>query len=217
MASLTILFGGTFDPFHCGHFAVAEALATQLRAPVTLLPNNTPPHRPQPEADAQHRLAMLQCAAAEWPFLRVDDRELRRATPSWTIDTLHEWRREHGSQASLAFVIGQDSLLSLTHWHRWQAILAACHLIVCARPGYPCEVPDALQSWYNRHRTTDPAALRQTPCGCIYPAPTPRRDISATAIRQRLHRGEACADLLPAPVLAYIRRHGLYASARPAT
>ena len=86
---LHALFGGTFDPIHYGHLRPVEALAAEVGLNrVTLLPNHVPPHRPQPEANAQQRLKMVELAIADNPLFAVDDRELHRTTPSYTIETL---------------------------------------------------------------------------------------------------------------------------------
>lgn len=196
---LHALFGGTFDPIHYGHLRPVEALAAEVGLNrVTLLPNHVPPHRPQPEANAQQRLKMVELAIAGNPLFAVDDRELHRTTPSYTIETLETIRKERGAAQPLAFIIGEDSLLTLHKWHRWQALLDVCHLLVLARPGYNdrMDTPE-LQQWLERHRTADPALLSRRPHGHIYLADTPELEISATEIRQRRHQGLNCDDLLP--------------------
>src|SRR5471032_1377954 len=165
--SLLALFGGTFDPIHYGHLRPVEKLAkeTELKQ-VILVPNNVPPHRPQPEASALQRLKMVELAIEGNPLFTIDSRELSVQKPSYTIETLETLRKEHGAQRPLAFIIGQDSLLSLHKWHRWEELLDFCHLLVMARPGYSerLDTPQ-LQRWYDKHRATDPAELRQRPNG----------------------------------------------------
>jgi nicotinate-nucleotide adenylyltransferase len=209
---LHALFGGTFDPIHYGHLHPVEALAKEVALNrVTLLPNHVPPHRPQPEANAQQRLKMVELAIADNPLFAVDDRELHRTTPSYTIETLENLRKERGAEQPLAFIIGQDSLLTLHKWHRWQDLLSFCHLLVLARPGYQqhMETPE-LQQWLEQHRVTDATYLSQQPQGFIYLADTPLLDISATEIRERRHQGISCDDLLPRSVQRYIELQGLY-------
>lgn len=210
--ALHALFGGTFDPIHYGHLTPVEALAQQVGLQhIILLPNNVPPHRPQPEANAQQRLKMVELAVADNPLFSIDARELLRDSPSFTIDTLENLRKERGAELPLAFIIGQDSLLSLHKWHRWQSILDVCHLLVCARPGYSqtLETPE-LQQWLDERRVLDPQALNLQPQGLIYLADTPLLDISATDIRHRRHNSESCDDLLPRAVQRYIELQGLY-------
>lgn len=154
---------------------------------------------------------MVELAIANNPLFAVDDRELHRTTPSYTIETLETLRKERGPALPLAFIIGQDSLLTLHKWHRWQALLDVCHLLVLARPGYndQMDTPE-LQQWLERHRVTDAALLSQRPQGHIYLADTPLLEISATEIRQRRHQGLSCDDLLPRSVQRYIELQGLY-------
>lgn len=210
--TLHAFFGGTFDPIHYGHLRPVEALAKEVGLnQVTLLPNHVPPHRPQPEANAQQRLKMVELAIAGNPLFAVDDRELHRTSPSYTIDTLETIRKERGAALPLAFIIGQDSLLTLHKWHRWQALLEVCHLLVLARPGYnqQMDTPE-LQQWLEQHRVTDATQLSLRPQGAIYLADTPLLEISATEIRQRRHQGISCDDLLPRAVQRYIELQGLY-------
>jgi len=212
MSELHALFGGTFDPIHFGHLRPVAALAHQVGLQqVTLLPNNVPPHRPQPEASPAQRVEMVKLAIADQPLFRLDPRELQRSTPSWTVDTLAELRQEHGEQQPLAFIIGQDSLLTLHKWHRWQDLLSLCHLLVCQRPGYPTRFDSPeMQAWLEQHVAQDIRQLHQQPAGHIWLAETPLYDISATEIRRRRHQNQPCDDLLPAAVIDYIDREGLY-------
>ena len=212
MHSLQALYGGTFDPVHYGHLKPVEILANLIGLQrVTIMPNNVPPHRPQPEATSEQRKEMLALAIADKPLFRLDERELRRDTPSWTSQTLQEWRTEQGPDQPLAFIIGQDSLLNFPTWHKYETILENSHLLVCRRPGYPLTMREAqYQQWLEDHLTANVEDLHNLPAGKIYLAETPWFDISATLIRERLQQGLACDDLLPAPVLAYIHTHGLY-------
>lgn len=216
-ADLHACFGGTFDPIHYGHLKSVESLATLTGLQkVTLLPNNVPPHRPQPEASPAQRVAMIELAIAGNPLFDVDLREMRRSTPSFTIETLAELRAERGPLQPLAFIIGQDSLLTLPGWHRWQDLLSLCHLLVCQRPGYSSEMPSpAQQQWLEQHLTHQPEILRSQPAGKILIAATPLVAISATEIRERRHQNRSDADLLPPEVSQYIDREGLYRNPNP--
>jgi len=211
MSKLSAWFGGTFDPIHNGHLNCAREIASQLDLQsVTLLPNNVPPHRPQPEASATQRVELLKRAIQDDPLFSIDCRELERDTLSWTIDTLTLLREEIGVEAPLAFIIGQDSLLGINRWERWQEILEYCHLVVAQRPGYSSQHADPkVQSWISRH-ITDAQSLHQKPCGGIFLADTSLYTISATDIRRRLHHGLSCQDLLPDAVIEYIAETGLY-------
>ncbi len=212
MSDLHALFGGTFDPVHFGHLRPVEALAQQTGlARVLLLPNNVPPHRPQPVASPTQRVEMLRCAIQDRPLFEIDTRELQLDAPSWTVATLEALRAESGPQQALAFIIGQDSLLNLSGWHRWQDLLSLAHLLVCKRPGYPAEMGAAeMQRWLETHLARDVTQLHQQPAGAIWLADTPLVDISATEIRGRRYAGLACDSLMPAAVIDYIDRAGLY-------
>lgn len=212
MTVLQAMFGGTFDPIHFGHLIPVETLANQTGlSRVIIMPNNVPPHRPQPEATSAQRKRMVELAIADKPLFRLDERELNNQAPSYTAQTLQAWREEQGPQAPLAFIIGQDSLLTFPNWHNSESILENCHLIVCRRPGYPLTMQEeAHQQWLERHLTNDQEALHQLPAGKIWLAETPWLTISATLIRERLERNEPCDDLLPQAVLDYINAEGLY-------
>lgn len=210
--SLRAYYGGTFDPIHFGHTKTVEALAQRIGLnKVVIMPNNVPPHRAQPEASSEQRKAMIELAIQGNSLFELDDRELQRAMPSWTVDTIEALRHEQGATQPLGFIIGQDSLLTFHQWHRYEEILANCHLLVCRRPGYSLTMPDAgQQRWLEGHLARDIAELHTLPAGKIFLADTPLLDISATTIRQRLENGQPCDDVVPAPVLDYITHHGLY-------
>lgn len=212
MNQLQALFGGTFDPIHYGHLRPVEALANQTGlSRIIIMPNNVPPHRPQPEATGEQRKAMIELAIRDKPLFTLDERELKRDAPSYSAQTLREWREEQGPVRPLAFIIGQDSLLTFPGWHQHETILDNCHLIVCRRPGYALTMEDeGHQQWLEAHLTHSIDALHTAPGGKIYLAETPWFNISATLIRERIERGEKCDDLLPDSVLDYINQHGLY-------
>lgn len=212
MTQLQAMYGGTFDPVHYGHLKPVEILANQIGLnKVIIVPNNVPPHRPQPEATSEQRQRMLELAIADKPLFILDERELKRDTPSYSAQTLREWREEQGPNQPLAFIIGQDSLLTFTTWHDYASILDNVHLIVCRRPGYPLAMANEQdQRWLEKHLTDDVERLHNSPAGVIYLAETPWFDISATIIRQRLENGESCSDMLPETVLDYIRAQKLY-------
>ncbi|WP_157722848.1 nicotinate-nucleotide adenylyltransferase, partial [Stenotrophomonas pictorum] len=141
---LWLLYGGTFDPVHNGHLAIARCARDELASPVRLMPAADPPHRAPPGADAAQRAAMLELAIAGEPGLSVDLRELVRAkehpgVPSWTVDTLRQLRAQIGASQPVALLIGADSLLGLPEWHEWERLLELAHLVVADRPGSPLE------------------------------------------------------------------------------
>jgi len=199
-----VLFGGTFDPVHRAHISAARRVSRVLGAPVRLLPNAVPPHRPQPGANAEHRLAMLLLACADHPELTVDKRELERQGPSYTVDTLQELRHSAGL-APLVLVLGADSFANLQHWHQWQAFPALCHLVVLPRPGAAIPAEEVIAVFPEG----TPENLLESPAGRRLMLSTPLLDVSATAVRQALAEKRHCPAVNPA-VLAHIHRYGLY-------
>lgn len=216
---LRAFYGGTFDPAHNGHLVIARAARDALGTTIRLMPAADPPHRDAPGATAEHRAAMLDLAIEGQAGLRVDRRELVRAaacgdTPSYTIDTLQELRREHGGQAPIAFLIGADSLHGFAGWKEPEALLVGAHWIVAERPGSALDehLPPAVARLVAGRWTLDPAALREAPGGKVLRLRQPLHTESATQIRRRIVAGETWHHLLPLAVAKYIVAHGLYGS-----
>ncbi len=199
------LFGGTFDPVHRAHISAARAVSKVLgNAPVHLLPNAVPPHKTQPMADGEQRLAMLRLACRGYPELVVDDWELQQDGPSYSLNTLRHFRQQHPPRP-LVFVIGADSFASLHRWHHWQDYAQLCHLAVVPRP--ECELATAeVQSAFPE---CEAEQLMLQPCGLRLMLKRPFLDVSATAIREALEKKGDCPALDPA-VSAHIRRQHLY-------
>jgi nicotinate-nucleotide adenylyltransferase len=210
------ILGGTFDPIHDGHLRLAEELGETLRLDeVLIVPSGTPPHRGTPAVAAEHRLAMVRLAAAGNPRLKVDDRELRRAGPAYTFDTLTELRAEHGAARPLVLLIGADAFLEFATWHRWHEIFGLAHVAVAHRPGSPVErwrerMPQPLAREYSARLMQQPLATHLSPAGGIVVIPFTALDIAATAIRDMLRAGASPRYLLPAAVLDYIHEKRLY-------
>ncbi|NMP31024.1 nicotinate-nucleotide adenylyltransferase [Thalassotalea sp. M1531] len=208
---IKLYFGGTFDPFHNGHLAVAKHVTTSLAIPnITLLPAHIPPHKATPKVSSEHRLAMLNSLASTEPFLSIDCRELNRETPSFTVDTLAEIKREL-PQSALNFVIGMDSLVNLHLWHKWQEILTLTNLIVCTRPGIEL---DAQYSNLNSNVTQYLVNhINLANSGQIYLLPPMNYDISSTLLKTQLANtglDQITKSHLPAAIAQYISETGLY-------
>lgn len=219
---LQVCYGGTFDPVHNGHLAIACAVRDALSAEVRLIPAADPPHKGEPHADAAHRARMLDLAIAGEPGLRVDRRELLRDGPSYTVDTLRELRAELGGQVPIVWLIGSDSLAELHTWHRWRELFGYAHILAVERVGSRIDA-----DWLGRDasevqaevgpRWRPPEQLQATPAGGFAVLPLPRRrPESSTGLRRRLVAGEPWRDWVPVAVAEYIDRHRLYA-ARPAS
>ena len=202
-----VLFGGTFDPVHEAHLRCARTVSDLFdHCPVYLLPNAVPPHRTQPHTSAGHRRAMLELACADDPRLRVDDRELDRSGPSYTLDTLREYRAEI-DECPLIFLLGADSYAQLHHWRDWQHFPDFCHLAVAPRPGAHEPSPSVEKAF---PPTRTPSELRQSPAGRALLLQGPELDIAATQVRTALEQGSDIGTRIPPAVLAYIRQHRLY-------
>jgi nicotinate-nucleotide adenylyltransferase len=209
---LRILYGGTFDPVHAGHLAVAAMARDVFNADIALLPAADPPHRPDTAASAAQRAHMLRLALRGLRGCSVDERELRRDGPSYTIDTLREVRAEIGDCAALAWLVGADAFRALASWRHWRELFALAHFIVAVRPGHDVGALDEpLQSACEERWTSQADALDQTAAGLLFRLALPLRPESASAIRAALAQGSRDHDhWLPPAVAAYIRAQGLY-------
>lgn len=215
MHPLRVLYGGTFDPVHCGHLAIARCARDALRSDVHLMPAADPPHRPPPGASAADRVAMLRLALEGEHGLCLDLRELGRDGPSWTIATLRALREDIGAAQPVALLLGADSFASLPGWKDWQALFGLAHFVVASREGTPLEagLPPALAAALQDRLAHSAAALAQAPGGKVLFLRQPLHPQAASDIRARIAGGRPWAALLPPGVAAYIRRHGLYGSA----
>jgi nicotinate-nucleotide adenylyltransferase len=209
---LRSLYGGTFDPVHAGHLAVAAIARDVFSAEVALIPAADPPHRPDTAASAAQRAHMLRLALQGLRGCSVDERELRRDGPSYTIDTLREVRAEIGDCTALAWLVGADAFRALASWRHWRELFALAHFIVAVRPGHDVGALDEpLQSACEERWTAQAGALDQTAAGLLFRLALPLRPESASAIRAALAQGSRDHDhWLPPAVAAYIRAQGLY-------
>ncbi len=201
MRSLAIL-GGTFDPVHIGHLRAAWEASEALDAEVRLVPAGVPPHRPQPVAKAAERVAMLRAALAGQACLSLDLRELERAGPSYTFDTLASLRAQIGAQRPLILLAGADACAGLPTWHRWRELFDLAHLCVLTRPGHALPLPGELAAETAPRRVTAAAALRESPAGRVYELAVTPLEISATGIRAILAEGGEPRWLVPDALLS---------------
>jgi nicotinate-nucleotide adenylyltransferase len=196
------ILGGTFDPVHNAHLRVAWEAADALDAEVRLMPANVPPHRPAPVASAAQRAQLLRTALAGQVRLCLDERELRRAEPSYTIETLREMRAEVGPERSLVLLIGADAFAGLPTWRDWRALFDCAHIAVLTRPGHGAGVPDALQAEVAARRVADASALRASPSGAVFDLAVTPLEISASRVRAELAAGREPRWLVPEALLA---------------
>ncbi|WP_345249208.1 nicotinate (nicotinamide) nucleotide adenylyltransferase [Pigmentiphaga soli] len=194
------LLGGSFDPIHQAHLALAEAALDQLGLEsVQLIPAAAPWQRAPLSTPAGHRAAMAELAIAGHPRLAVNRIELDRGDASYTIDTVRALKAAPGGDATrYVWILGADQLANFCTWHEWAAIVALAELAVAARPGSRPEPPPELAA--------ELARLGRP----LHRLAMPEMPISASGIRQRLAQGQAVDGLVPPAVLDYIRRHHLY-------
>ncbi len=181
------LLGGTFDPVHNAHLAIARhALGALGCARVLWVPTGAPPYRAAPVAPASDRVAMLRLALAGEPRHTIDERELAPGHSGYTVDTLIALRAETDSKTPILLLLGADQYARIETWHRWRDLVKLCRIAVFERPGYPAAQGDVVH------------------------AKAPAADVSSTEIRARVARGDDVSALVPAPVLAHIRARRLY-------
>lgn len=208
------IFGGTFDPIHNGHLRTAFELAECLDLErVLFVPAADPPHRPPPRVPASVRLAMVRAAIEDEPRFTLDERELRRGGPSYTVLTLEELRRERGPQP-LVLCLGMDAFLGLPQWHRWTELTGLAHLAVAHRPGFEPPAGDALGELVAARRALLPVELQASPAGRVYFFAGTQVELSATELRSVLESGRDPRYLMPEAVRRMIRATGTYARPR---
>jgi nicotinate-nucleotide adenylyltransferase len=178
------IYGGTFDPVHHGHLILAREALEQLELEkVIFVPAATSPFKPPPFASAQMRLSMLQAAIADEPAFTVDDRELRRPPPTYSITTVEEIREREGG-LEICYLIGEDNVATLSRWHRFDELEKMVRFVVLDRAG--------IASAHD------------------YPTIQRKIDISATEIRKRVALGRSIRYLVPTAVEEIIRQGNLY-------
>jgi nicotinate-nucleotide adenylyltransferase len=208
------LLGGSFDPVHHGHVAVAALFDTLLQPDqLRIIPAGNPWQKSSLQASADDRAAMLELAFADAGIkITLDRQEIERKGASYSIDTLRHVRAELGEQAAIVLLMGADQLQQLDTWRDWRALFELAHIGVAARPGFSlaeAALPIAVATEFQQ-RQGSLAQLRSTPSGHAYLAQTLDVDISATQVRAALQRGEKANSLISPVVLDYIQQHNLY-------
>jgi len=204
------IFGGTFDPIHYGHLRTAFEILQALRfGEIRFVPSGDPPHRGASIAKAALRFDMVSAATAAETGFVVDDCELRRNGPSYTIDTLSAMREEISDQP-MGLILGMDAFLGLTSWHRWDELLNYAHIVVAHRPGW--RAPDIgplgeLLSEHGTHRVDD---LHKHGEGFIHIHAVTQLEISSTEIRDLVGAGRDPRFLMPDVVRDVIMNSGCY-------
>jgi nicotinate-nucleotide adenylyltransferase len=221
------VLGGTFDPIHLGHLAVARQAADAMGLDrVLLLPSRTPPHRPvDPSASLFHRFAMVALAASTDTRLAASDLELGREGASYTADTLRAFRATGLQGWQIFFLTGADAFAEIATWREYPAVLDLAHFVVCSRAGVAAaslsdRLPELaarmipVPSGFIHPGSEDPglhhAIVLTGPETRVFLLDCATPDISSTDIRARARAGRPLAGLVSPEVDDYIRRHGLY-------
>ena len=204
------ILGGTFDPIHHGHLRLATDLAEQLNlSSLKLMPDYQPMHRDVPSATPDQRLEMLKLAICDNSELDIDDRELKRKGPSYTLLSLKEIRAEIGPNAPLYFVLGEDAFGHFDQWHQWQKIIEYAHILVAIRPGVYPDFSRDLTNFVNNVKYQG-QGYPQTAYGSVVFINNVKLEISSSAIRQKITEGQSIQYLLPKKVADYIQLNKIY-------
>ena len=224
------VLGGTFDPVHHGHLRLAIDLTETMKLDnIRLMPGFQPVHRDRPSATAEQRLKMLELAVADIEQLTVDDRELRRKGPSYTLLSLQELRAEIGAEKPLFFIMGEDAFSQLDSWYQWQDLIKYAHLMVAIRPGNHPKISQQLEDFVHKNEykaeLIDASAsnsMKLMPygyTGALYPETAagkvvwmnnPILEIASSDIRKRIAEKRSIRYLLPASVYQYIKQQKIY-------
>jgi nicotinate-nucleotide adenylyltransferase len=221
------LLGGSFNPVHNGHLAIARQTREALGLDqILFVPTSLPPHKPNGSlAPAQDRYEMVRLAISSDPTLAISDVEVSRPGKSYTIDTIRLLQQTYGAHTQLFFLIGLDAFLDFPSWREPRTLLQLCRFVVLSRPGLlfrslstipllpPIPVPSLMDLDAGRiSRIEAPLGAQGLICLKLPPSP-----ISASDIRSQISQGHPVANLLPPSVESYILQHHLYQEGRNRT
>ena len=205
------IFGGTFDPIHYGHLRTAFELLETLRLPeMRFMPAGNPPHREHTVASNALRLDMVRAATAGQPGFTVDDREMHKSGPSYSVETLAELRSEFPTRP-LCLIVGMDAFLGLPKWHQWRELITLAHLVVAHRPGWRAPTMGPLGEMLVDRGTGTVQDLHDGVAGRIYIHAVTQLEISSTDVRALIHAGRDPRYLMPDGVRRIILESGCYA------
>ncbi len=221
------LLGGSFNPVHNGHLAIARQTREALGLDrILFIPTSHPPHKPNDNlAPTQDRYEMVRLAIASDPYFAISDVEIRRPGKSYSIDTIRLLQQEYGAQTQLLFLIGLDAFLDFPSWRKPLTLLELCPFVVLSRPGQSFRslstvallppIPQSSLADLDAGRISQfEAPLGKQRLICLQLPPCA---VSASDIRARIRRGLPVANLLPPLVESYILQHHLYQEERDRT
>nr|MBI3614776.1 nicotinate (nicotinamide) nucleotide adenylyltransferase [Nitrospirota bacterium] len=215
------IFGGTFNPIHQGHLAIAEEVLKTVGLDwVLLIPAGRPPHKKGRKVlPAKHRLEMTRLAVQGHARMEASDLEITRRGKSYTIETVKALERNYPKGTEFYLILGLDAFLQFSTWRSPEELMARCHIVVVSRPGYRFSDLSRLD-FLGR---PDPASLNELDAGRRFLQEIPlsagtrlilfrvtAHDVSATQIRDHLSGGKRLKNLLPPLVESYIMNHSLY-------
>ncbi len=216
------LFGGTFNPIHCGHLRAAAEVKKRFKLDqIFIIPAALPPHKtPVTVADAADRLEMIKLAISGIPGIMVSDVELKRRGPSYTIATVYHFKQTQPTGALIYLIMGLDAFLEIDTWKSYLELLEQVPFIVMARPN--AQHPDTQQGWkilgdYLKARLAAEYQFSVPQNSYLSDGKQPIHicdvgalDISSTAIRQDVKNNQTIENWVPAEVAEYIKHKGLY-------
>lgn len=190
--------GGTFDPIHNGHIAIAKKIKENYHLDeVVFVPSGNPPHKKERKiTEAEHRLAMVKGAVEGTKGFSVSTMEIDREGYSYALDTVNEFYRIYGDDIDLYFITGADAIAEIATWHKADELMKKCSFIAATRPGYHIEdtYQTIAKNFENRIFLFRETAHKE----------------SSSDIRERIKEQKDVSDMLPRSVAAYIREHELY-------
>ncbi len=203
------ILGGTFDPIHFGHLRAAIEIYEHLNLDeIRLIPCRFPPHKTTPMADAHHRLTMIR-KAVQGTKLQVDECEIEREPPSYSVDTLMALRRTY-PEASLCMIVGADTFIGLPQWHQWEKLIQLTNIVVTHRGDPALPKKGIIKNFLEKHALATHESIRSFTAGRIIQQRITQLDISSTQIRNIIHTKLSPHFLLPSKVWEYIQTQGLY-------